>query len=60
MAGFVIDNHNSLDKADMSNIPSYLVGAAFSGSVFLALHEQLSHRSRLSRKWKLRGEKSTS
>jgi hypothetical protein len=44
-----------LSRSTDMHIPSFLVGTSFSGVVFLALHEQLSHRSRLSPKWKLRG-----
>jgi hypothetical protein len=38
----------------MVHYPSFLVGSAVAGTAFLALHEQLSHRARLSKKWKLR------
>jgi hypothetical protein len=39
----------------MVHFPSLLVGSTFSLVSFLAIHEQLSHRSRLSSKWKLTG-----
>ena len=41
----------------MVHVPSFLVGSTFSVMCALAVHEQLSHRSRLSKKWKLRGKK---
>jgi hypothetical protein len=40
----------------MVHVPSLLVGATSSLVAFLAVHEQLDHRSRLSAKWKLTGE----
>jgi hypothetical protein len=39
----------------MVHFPSLFVGSTFSLVSFLAIHEQLSHRSRLSSKWKLTG-----
>jgi hypothetical protein len=39
----------------MAHFPSFLVGSAFAGVTFLALHQQLSHRERLSYRWKLQG-----
>jgi len=36
------------------HVPSFLVGSLVSGSGFLFVHQQLSHRSRLSKKWPLR------
>ena len=38
------------------HVPSFLVGSAFSGTAFLFVHQQLSYRSRLSKKWPLRGK----
>jgi len=38
------------------HFPSLLVGSGLAGTVFLAVHQQLSHRSRLTKKWKLREE----
>lgn len=38
----------------MVHLASFLVGSAVSGTIFLAVNEQLSRRSRLSAKWKLR------
>ena len=38
----------------MVHLASFLVGSAVSGTVFLVVNEQLSHRSRLSSKGKLR------
>jgi hypothetical protein len=40
----------------MVHVPSLLVGSTFSLVAFLAVHEQLDHRSRLSAKWKVTGE----
>ena len=45
--------HNK-SQPSMVHWPSLFVGSAVSGTMFLVLHEQLSHRSRLSKKWKLR------
>lgn len=42
----------------MPHLPSFLVGSIVSGTAFLIVHEQLSHRTRLSKKWKLRGKSS--
>jgi hypothetical protein len=39
---------------NMPHLPSFLVGSIVSGTAFLIVHEQLSHRTRLSKKWKLR------
>lgn len=39
----------------MPHIPSMLTGAVFSGGIFLVVHQQVSHRSRLSEKWRLQG-----
>jgi hypothetical protein len=39
----------------MVHFPSLFVGSTFSLVSLLAVHEQLSHRSRLSSKWKLTG-----
>jgi hypothetical protein len=39
----------------MVHIPSFLVGSTVAGITFLALHQQLSHRERLTYRWKLRG-----
>mmetsp|Transcript_14697 Transcript_14697/g.40630 ORF Transcript_14697/g.40630 Transcript_14697/m.40630 type:complete len:97 (-) Transcript_14697:459-749(-) len=36
------------------HLSSFLVGSIFSGGVGLLVHEQLSHRARLSNKWPLR------
>lgn len=36
------------------HFPSFLVGSAFSGAAFLLVHQQLSYRSRLTKKWPLR------
>mmetsp|Transcript_3158 Transcript_3158/g.5720 ORF Transcript_3158/g.5720 Transcript_3158/m.5720 type:complete len:97 (-) Transcript_3158:1280-1570(-) len=33
------------------HVPSFLVGSLFSGTVFLAVNQQLSYRERLSKKW---------
>ena len=35
------------------HVPSFFVGSLVSGSAFLLVHQQLSHRERLSRKWPL-------
>mmetsp|Transcript_6329 Transcript_6329/g.15690 ORF Transcript_6329/g.15690 Transcript_6329/m.15690 type:complete len:94 (+) Transcript_6329:111-392(+) len=35
------------------HVPSFFVGSLVSGSAFLLVHQQLSHRERLSRKWLL-------
>lgn len=35
------------------HIPSFVVGSVASGSVFLLVHQQLSYRERLTRKWPL-------
>jgi len=35
------------------HVPSFFVGSLASGSAFLLVHQQLSHRERLSRKWPL-------
>ena len=35
----------------MVHIPSFLVGAAVSGTSFLLIHRELSHRERLSKRW---------
>ena len=37
----------------MMHIPSFFVGSIASGTVFLLVHQQLSHRERLDRKWPL-------
>ena len=37
----------------MMHVPSFLVGSLASGSAFLLVHQQLSHRERLTRKWPL-------
>lgn len=36
------------------HIPSFLVGTAVTGTGFLMLHKEMSHRERLSPKWRLR------
>lgn len=41
----------------MVHVPSLLVGSAAAGAVGLAVHEQISHRSRLSKKSELRGKR---
>jgi hypothetical protein len=38
------------------HIPSFVVGSIASGSLFLAVHQQASYRSRLSYRWPLAGE----
>ncbi|CAB9522765.1 expressed unknown protein [Seminavis robusta] len=38
----------------MVHVPSFLVGGLFSGGAFLLLHEQVSHRQKLSHKWIIR------
>jgi len=35
----------------MVHVPSFVIGGVFSGTAFLMIHEQVSHRSRLSQKW---------
>lgn len=40
----------------MLHFPSLAVGCLFSGAAFLVVHEQLSHRRRLSKKWEIRGK----
>lgn len=35
------------------HVPSFFVGSLVSGSAFLLVHQQLSHRERLTRKWPL-------
>ena len=35
------------------HVPSFLVGSAATGTGFLLIHKQLSHRTRLSAKWAL-------
>lgn len=35
------------------HVPSFFVGSLASGSAFLLVHQQLSHRERLTRKWPL-------
>jgi len=37
----------------MMHIPSFFVGSIASGTAFLLVHQQLSHRQRLDRKWPL-------
>ena len=37
----------------MMHIPSFFVGSLASGTAFLLVHQQLSHRERLTRKWPL-------
>ena len=37
----------------MVHIPSFLVGTAVTGTGFLLIHKELSHRERLSPKWRL-------
>lgn len=37
----------------MMHFPSFFVGSLASGSAFLIVHQQLSHRERLTRKWPL-------
>jgi len=37
----------------MMHVPSFFVGSLASGSAFLFVHQQLSHRERLTRKWPL-------
>ena len=37
----------------MMHVPSFLVGSLTSGSAFLLVHQQLSHREIMSRKWAL-------
>ena len=39
----------------MPHFPSLFVGTVFSGCAFLAIHQQLSHRRRLSEQWALQG-----
>jgi len=36
------------------HIPSFMVGTAVSGTGFLMIHKELSHRERLSKKWRFR------
>ena len=35
------------------HIPSFFVGSLASGTAFLLVHQQMSHRERLTRKWPL-------
>lgn len=35
------------------HFPSFFIGSLASGSAFLLVHQQLSHRERLTRKWPL-------
>ena len=37
----------------MHHIPSFFVGSIASGTIGLLIHQQLSHRSRLTHKWPL-------
>lgn len=39
----------------MVHIPSFFVGGLFSGASFLLVHQQLSHRNKLSKKWVVQG-----
>jgi hypothetical protein len=68
---FVVCIHNATSKASysaliysqpakgrtkkMPHFPSFFIGCLTSGTVFLAVHQQLSHRRRLSEKWALQG-----
>lgn len=36
------------------HVPSFLVGSVVSGTGFLLIHRELSHRERLTKKWLLR------
>lgn len=38
----------------MPHIPSFAIGCLFSGAAFLLVHQELSHRRRLTRKWEIR------
>ena len=37
----------------MVHIPSFMVGSSVSATGFLMIHKELSHRERLSKKWKI-------
>jgi hypothetical protein len=39
----------------MPHIPSFFVGCMTSGAAFLLVHQELSHRRRLTRKWEIQG-----
>ena len=38
----------------MPHVPSFAIGCFFSGAAFLLVHQELSHRRRLTRKWEIR------
>jgi hypothetical protein len=51
----IAPEQHSKGRRSMPHFPSLLVGCLTSGTVFLAVHQQLSHRRRLSEKWALQG-----